>query len=215
MTCGWPALRLRPGAKASPREIPYRHHALTRLARRPRRAAVLALRPSAGDPHGRVPRSVPAGCGHRWWVSDWKMCRSYQNCASRREPHGRGSQAAQLILVLPSAVRSSTGRCVAVWWGRVMVVACISALLADRSARACWPFFPAGRFQTRPCGLASGNRHPIPGRHRQACHAPGGAAAGRSASSMRHAHRWPWRLGVPGLPDGLPRARRGAAHVWG
>ena len=44
------------------------------------------------------------------------MCRLYQNCASPRDSHGRGSQAvhlapAQLILVLPSAVPSSTGRC--------------------------------------------------------------------------------------------------------
>jgi hypothetical protein len=43
------------------------------------------------------------------------MCRSYQNCASRRDSKGRGSHAAhpgraQLILVFPSAVPFSTGR---------------------------------------------------------------------------------------------------------
>ncbi len=42
------------------------------------------------------------------------MCLSYQNCASRLEANGRGSQAAHLgpaqpILVLPSAVSRSTG----------------------------------------------------------------------------------------------------------
>jgi hypothetical protein len=57
--------------------------------------------------------------GHRWWVRGWEICRSYQNDASLRDSHGHGSQAAQpeaaqLILVFPSGVLSSTGRCAAV-----------------------------------------------------------------------------------------------------
>jgi hypothetical protein len=47
------------------------------------------------------------------------MCLSYQNCASRRDSQGHGSQAAQLdppqlILIFPSGVRSSVGTCAAV-----------------------------------------------------------------------------------------------------
>src|SRR5262249_34067468 len=78
---------------------------------------VVGPRPSAAVSTCRPPA---AGCGHKWWVKGWEMCRSYQNCASRRDWHGHGSQAAQptaaqLILVLPSAVCSSTGRCAAAW----------------------------------------------------------------------------------------------------
>jgi len=44
------------------------------------------------------------------------MCLSYQNCASRRDSHGRGAQAAQLesaqlSLVFPSGVLLSTAIC--------------------------------------------------------------------------------------------------------
>ena len=70
---------------------------------------------------------------YRWWVRGWETCRSYQNCASRRDSHGHGSQAqlglTQLILVFPSGVLSSTGRCFAMRRGLVSVVDCIGPLL--------------------------------------------------------------------------------------
>jgi len=102
-------------------------------------------RPSGGGPRPSAAfttcRPPAAGCGHRWWVKGWDMCRSYQNCASRHDWHGNGSQAAQptaaqLILVLPPAVLSSTGRCVAGSPGRVTVVTCIAALLPPHAGRA-------------------------------------------------------------------------------
>jgi len=56
-------------------------------------------RPSGGGPRPSAAfttcRPPAAGCGHRWWVKGWDMCRSYQNCASRHDWHGNGSQAAQ------------------------------------------------------------------------------------------------------------------------
>ena len=128
-------------------------------------------RPSGGGPRPSAAfttcRPPAAGCGHRWWVKGWDMCRSYQNCASRHDWHGNGSQAAQptaaqLILVLPPAVLSSTGRCVAGSPGRVTVVTCIAALLPPHAGRACRSFFPADRPQTRPYDLAGGNCHLIP-----------------------------------------------------
>jgi len=99
------------------------------------------------------------GCGrlclYRWWVRGWEICRSYQNCASRRDSHGHGSQAAQpglaqLILVFPSGVLSSTGRCVAMRRGRASVVACMSSLLPSGSGQACWSWFHLPGFKRLP-----------------------------------------------------------------
>jgi hypothetical protein len=90
-------------------------------------------RARSGDRRGR------SRIRHRWWVSGWEICRSNQNCASRRDGHGRGSQAAQpgpaqLILVPPSGVVSSTGRCAAVrrWWRVLGAAVCIGPLLLGR-----------------------------------------------------------------------------------
>ncbi len=159
--------------------------------------------------------SIMPTCGRRRWVKGWEMCRLYKNCASRRDWHGHGSQAAQpaaaqLILVLPSAVRSSTGRCVAVWPGPVTVVACISRLLPSGSRRACWSFFPADRLQTRPCGRASGNRHLIPRRAPETSPRSGRGRSGKAGlAECRHGHRWPWRLGIPGVACWAVAGRRG------
>jgi len=83
------------------------------------------------------------------------MCRPYQNCASRRDWHGHGTQAvqrgaAQLIRVFPSGVLSSTGRCVTGRWGWASLVACMSSLLLSRRSQACWSCFPAGGIHTAP-----------------------------------------------------------------
>lgn len=116
------------------------------------------------------------------------MCRSYQNCASRRDWHGRGTQAAQrglaqLIRVFPSGVLSSTGRCVMGRWGRAPLVACMSSLHLSRRSQACRSFSPSGRDShgcpppvgpflrpsaaTRHHGNTSSSRHrtPAPRRH--------------------------------------------------
>ena len=121
-------------------------------------AASLPTGRSAGEPAAvSTCRGPAAGCRHKWWVRGWEMCRSYQNCASRRDWHGHGSQAAQSaaaqpILVVPPGVDCSTGRCAAGWLGRrVTAVTSMSALLPSRSGRTCWSFFPADRLQTLPC----------------------------------------------------------------
>ncbi len=126
------------------------HPAQTRPPARRGSCGIRHLRSAAA---GHLPPQL-AGCRHRWWVKGWEICRSYQNCASRRDWHGRGSQAAQpgsaqLILVRPSGVLSSTGRCIAVrrWWRAA--AACMSLLLPSRSGRACWPVYPASRVLVR------------------------------------------------------------------
>jgi hypothetical protein len=58
------------------------------------------------------------------------MCLSYQNLASRRDSQGCGSHAAHLgpaqaILIFPSAVPFSTGRCMSPRRRRVSPTACI------------------------------------------------------------------------------------------
>jgi hypothetical protein len=95
------------------------------------------------------------------------MCRSYQNCASRRDWHGHGTQAAQpglahLIRVFPSGVLSSTGKCVTGRRERAAVVACMSALLLSTCGRAPWPFFPAGGIQTAVLAVAYGAKSVAP-----------------------------------------------------
>jgi hypothetical protein len=96
-------------------------------------------------------------CPYRWWVRGWEICRSYQNCASRRDSHGHGSQAAQLgltqlILVFPSGVFSSTGRCAAMRRGRAPVVACMSSLLPQRVRPGVLVLVPPARLQTAASG---------------------------------------------------------------
>jgi hypothetical protein len=67
----------------------------------------------------------------RWQIRGCEMCLSYQNWASRRDSQGNGSHAAhlgptQLILIFPSAVRFSTGRCTSTRRRRVSATVCIS-----------------------------------------------------------------------------------------
>jgi hypothetical protein len=68
------------------------------------------------------------------------MCRSYQNCASRRDSQGCGCQAAhrgsaQLMMVFPFAVAFSTGLCARTRRGRAVasLVACTSPTLPARA----------------------------------------------------------------------------------
>lgn len=115
----------------------------------------------AADRNERLGRQLELGCGrlcpYRWWVRGWEICRSYQNCASRRDSHGQGSQAAQpgltqLILVFPSGVLSSTGRCAAMRRGRASVVACMSSLLPQRVRPGVLVLVLPARLQTAASG---------------------------------------------------------------
>jgi hypothetical protein len=85
------------------------------------------FRSSGADPHPSAVvstcRPPAAGCGHSWWGQGRETCRSYQNRASGCDWHGHRSHpaqpaAAQLILVLPTAVRSSASQRAATWRGR-------------------------------------------------------------------------------------------------
>ena len=104
------------------------------------------------DAHVRRPAHA-----YRWWVRGWEICRSYQNCASRRDSQGHGSQAAQAgltqpILVFPSGVLSSAGQWAAIRRARAPVSTCMSPLLPGKSGRACWSRVPPARRQTAASG---------------------------------------------------------------
>ena len=128
-------------------------------------------RPSGGGPRPSAAfttcRPPAAGCGHRWWVKGWDMCRSYQNCASRHDWHGNGSQAAQPhggtadpgpAPRCPFLHRPVRRRVAGAGDGRYLH----SCTPPPHAGRACRSFFPADRRQTRPYDLAGGNCHLIP-----------------------------------------------------
>jgi hypothetical protein len=144
---GWSSIRPSAVSRARPAE----NNRCTTISLMPRRAgggAAWQLMPG----RGRL-------CRYRWWVRGWEICRSYQNCASRRDSHGRGSQAAQaglaqLILVFPSGVLSSAGRWAAMRRGRAPVSACMSTLLPEQVWPGVLVLVPPARRRTAASGAS-------------------------------------------------------------
>ena len=159
---------------------------------------------------------------YRWWVRGCETCRSYQNCASRRDSHGQGSQAAQLgltqlILVFPSGVLSSTGRCFAMRRGLVSVVDGMGSLLLGGTARHAGPGSALPGFRRLPLARAG-----CPARAVRHCH---GTSQSRLRSQTARSHgdtpradprRHHWRRPeVPRTPGHQPIPPASTRHQVG